>query len=499
MTTDDQNCTPPVSARSALISLSWNYAGSVVAILFQLGYTAYTGRTVTPNFFGVYAIALTAVQFVSYFANAGLSGCLLRAKRLTLPTVRATRRLGAASGIVCFAVVELAAPGCAAMWRMPELTPVLRLLGSQFLLQPLGAVAVATLRRIGRARAAAIVELTGQGAGMAVAVTLLECGWSPLGMAAAQPVAAALTLMVGAPWVATCRLPGGPPVRARDLLTSSGFLTCYSLMQFAMNSAPMWVAGRVLGASAAGSYSRASLLTGLPLTFLSQGLNKTTMPLIAERREQGLPLNRTVEHAMVAASAAAFIGFGALAGIGPAVAGVLLGPGWGTAEALVPVLAVGSAMALLCSSASSVDVARHASRAMVGTQLTLAATTAAGVAVAATAHSLLLLAVAAGAGPAAGHIVQLVRWHRIGLLSSGVVVRTHLIHAVIGASLGGAAALGGLGRSPVAALAYGLAFMLPVMAACVLLRAWLPLYATAMATGLLRPQGELLGAGTPSG
>jgi O-antigen/teichoic acid export membrane protein len=223
---------------------------------------------------------------------------------------------------------------------------------------------------------------------------------------------------------------------------------------------------------------------------LAQGLSKTATPVLAERHGLGLSLNRTVEHAMYTASAAAFIGFGAMAGIGPAALGVLLGPGWGTAEGLVPVLAVGSAMALLCSSANSADQARHASRALVGTQLTVVATTAAGIVVAATAHSLLLLAAAAGAGQAAGHIAQLVRWHRIGLLHAGVAVRTHLIHAAVGAALGGAAVLGGVGRTPAAALAGGLASMLPIVLACVLLRARLPLYMAVVTMGLLRSQED---------
>jgi O-antigen/teichoic acid export membrane protein len=473
MTAGDRDRLPATTSRSALKSLGWNYGGSVAAVLLQLGYTAYTGRTVTPDSFGAYAIALTMTQLLGYFCNAGLSTCLLRTERLTLPTVRAAQRLGTASGVVCFALVEMAAPVCGVLWKMPELTPFMQVVGCQFLVQPGASVAVAALRRVGRPR-------------MAIGVTLLLCGWVPFGLAAALPAAAATTLIVGTVRAAFARLPPGPPVRARDLLASSGFLTGFSLMQFATYSTPLWVAGRLLGPGAAGAYSRASLLTGLPVTFLTQGLSRAATPMLAERRAQRLSLNRAVEHAMCTASAVAFISFGAVAGIGPAALGVLLGPGWGTAAALVPMLAVGSALALLCSIGCSVDQVRHAPRALLGTQLTVVATTVAGIA--ATAHSLPLMASAAAAGQAAGHIVQLIRWHRIGLLPAATAARTHLIHIAVGATLGGAAALGSLGRPPGAALACGLAAMLPVIVVCGLLRTRLPLYEVAVASGLLQPR-----------
>jgi O-antigen/teichoic acid export membrane protein len=279
-------------------------------------------------------------------------------------------------------------------------------------------------------------------------------------------------------------------VRGRDLLAPSGFLAGYSLVQFTTNSAPMWVAGRLFGPGTTGAYSRAALLTGLPLTFLAQGLVWAATPALAERQGLGRPLSSAVEHTLCMASATAFIGFGAMAGFGPAALSLLLGPGWGAASALVPVLAVGAAMALLCSFGGSIDQVRGAPGALIGTQLAVMTATAAGVVGAAAAHSVVVLAGAAAAGQAAGHLVQLVRWHRSGLLRAGVALRMHLIHAAIGAALAGAAALGADGRSRTAAAMCGLAAMLPVVVVCVLLRRRLPLYAAVVAVGLHRqPSG----------
>ncbi|WP_169316745.1 oligosaccharide flippase family protein [Actinacidiphila oryziradicis] len=482
----DRDRAQPHAARSVIASLGWNYVGATVAVPLQLAYTAYTGRTVALSSFGSYAIALTMVQLVGFFANAGLSAHLLRAERLTLQTVRAARHLSVVSGVIGFALIETVAPICGALWRMPELIPFMRLLGYQFLFQPVVTVTIAVLRRAGRARAAVTAEVAGQSTGFAVSVLLLACGWNPLGLAAAQPASAVASLTVATLWLHRCALSSGPPVGARDLLAPSGFLAGYSLVQFVTNSVPMWVAGRLFGPGTTGSYSRAALLTGLPLTFLAQGLVWAATPALAERQGLGIPLGRSVEHTLCMASATAFIGFGAMAGFGPAALSLLLGPGWGAAAALVPMLALGAAMALLCSFGGSIDQVRGAPRALIGTQLAVMTATAAGVVAAAALHSIVVLAGAAAAGQAVGHLSQLMRWHRSGLLRVGVALRMHLIHAAVGAALGGTAALGADGRSRTAAVMCSLAAMLPVVVGCALLRRRLPLYAAAVAVGLNR-------------
>ncbi|MFF9869590.1 oligosaccharide flippase family protein [Streptomyces sp. NPDC013953] len=479
-------------------SLRWNIAGSVVLVLLQLGYTAYTARAVDARAYGAYAIALTVVSFFGYFANAGLSACVLRSEHLTLPFVRAARRLAMICGAVCFLLVEAVAPVFGSFFHMPDLTVMARLLACMFLLRPSANVTVTAMRRAGAAPMAVTAESLGQAMGVATAAGLLVCGWTPFGLALAQPVAAAVVLSVGTAWVARRPLPPGPPVRARDLLAPSGFMTGHSLGQFITNSIPLWASGRMLGPVTAGSYSRASMFTGLLLTFLYQGISWAVTPLLAERRAEGLPFRRDVERTLCTASAVAFIGFGIMAGLGPAVLCMLLGPGWESAAALVPVLSAGAAMTLLCYCGGLIDQVRNAPRALLGTLTATVVATVAGVAAAVFAQALLLVAVAAAVGQVVGHLAQLAAWHRSGLMCAGAALRMHGVHLAVGAALGGAAALGSSDHSGAVALWYGLVSMLPVALLCVLLRGWIPVFTVAVATGLLRKRNALTSPPPPS-
>ncbi|MDI9882854.1 oligosaccharide flippase family protein [Streptomyces sp. HNM0645] len=497
----DAGPAPAVGARSALRWLGWNCSGSAVLLVLQLGYTMYTGRTVTPGAFGAYAIALTMIQLLGYVSSGGLATYVLRAGVLTRSAVHAALRLGTACGLLCFLAMQTTAPLVGALWHMPEMTPLLRLLGCQFLVQPAATVLIATLRRTGRARTAVTGELTGQASGIAAGVTLIAFGLNPLGLAAAQPAAAAVTLaLVTFRVSARPELPPGPPVRIRQLLAPSGFLAGFGLLEFVGASSPTWMAGHFFGAGATGAYSRAAYFVGLPSQVLFQGLNSAATPLLAERRASDrLVGGRAAEYVVCAASAAAFVGFGTLCGLGPAALGLLLGPGWELATALVPLTAAGAGMALLCRSGMIIDQTRHANRVVLATQLTVLSTTFAGIGIAVVEQSLVLLAGAVAVGQTAGHLVQLGGWHRAGLLSTAAALRMHAIHAVVGAGLGGAAALGGSGRSPAAGLGYGLVCMLPVVALCALLRHRIPLCTMASAAGVLRSPGGRRAAPEPIG
>ncbi|MFF5013626.1 oligosaccharide flippase family protein [Streptomyces sp. NPDC001165] len=472
-------------ASSVVISLGWNYAGAFAATLLQLGYAAWTGRVASAEAFGAYAIALTLTQLFGYFANAGLATHIMRTDQLSGSVVRSALRLGTASGVVVFTVLQVVAPWCGDLWQMPALPLMLRALGCQLLVQPATAVAMTALRRIGLVRTAVACELTAQAGGIAVGTTLMTCGWNPLGLAVTQPATAVLTLALGAfVIVARSPIPDGPEVRARDMIMPSSFLAGYSLLEFLTASAPMWAVGRLFGAGITGAYSRAGVVTGLTSQFLFQGLNSAVSPALAERRKQGLEGAPAVARTICSASAAALIGFGALAGLGPAALGLLLGTGWDRASELLPVLALGSAATLLCRSGMIVDQVRHATGALLVTQFAVTGATAAAICAAVARHSLFLLAVAVAVGQTAGHVVQVLGWHRNRLVHAAFVVRAHAVHGLVGLALGAAAMCGAVGQPPATGLGRGLALMAPVVLVCVLVRRWIPVYEAIVAMGL---------------
>ncbi|MFG2332760.1 oligosaccharide flippase family protein [Streptomyces sp. NPDC048604] len=473
---------PDSRARRALHGLLWNYGSSLATVVLQLGYSACTSRMVSPAAFGAFATASAVTAVVGYFSNSGIATCLLTAERLSRQLVALALRVAGVCGVLCFLGAQGVAFGVGFLWDMPELEPMVRLIGFQFLSLPAGLAAVAALHHCGRTPQVARLQLAGHVTAAVVSLVLLVAGRSPLALAACAPTSSAV-LLLGALWLLRREnLPDGSRPPVRGLVNASGFFSGFSLAQYAVISAPLWLAGR-LGASAAGHYSRASMFTGVPVTVLAQGIGLTTTPVLAADRGRS---RQAVADVLCLGSAIAFIGFGALAGVGPAALNLLLGPGWETAAALVPLLAAGAALTLLSSVGDSVNQARDDRRSLVVTQAWATAAVALALTVVVARQSLTLLAAAAVIGPLACHVAQLVRWRVQGVVAVRPVLRVHAVHLAAGATLALAGHWGAVaGGGPLRGLLLGGAAAFLVLACALPLRRRLPLHSVAVRHGLL--------------
>jgi O-antigen/teichoic acid export membrane protein len=259
------------------------------------------------------------------------------------------------------------------------------------------------------------------------------------------------------------------------------------MIQMTTTDIALWAVTRFLGAAVTGQFSRATMAVGLPVSLLCQNLRRAVMPSLARINGEGRPLAGALPDVLSAATAIAFGSFGVLAGIGPAALRILLGPGWGLAGSLVPVLAIGAPMVLLCQVSYAIDEVRKAMGSLLRNQLLVLGGTVVVVGLSVlTVRSLTLIAVATAVGSGLGHLAQLVRWHRTGLCRLPSLVRPYLVHAAVGAALYGSGHLAArFGESPLSQVADGLLGMVPVALVCVAARRRLPLYAAAVARGLV--------------
>ncbi|MFF8375717.1 oligosaccharide flippase family protein [Streptomyces sp. NPDC015661] len=474
-------------ARTTMVALVWNYASAIAAAVLQLCYTAYTARVVLPESFGAFAAAAAATTVLGYVAGAGLATYLLRAEELTRQTVRCAYRVSVLSGVLCCAVSQALAPLAATLWGMPQVTSLVQLYGVYFLAQPASQVAVAALRRLDRARFCALTETVAQFAGMAVGAVLLALGWSPYGLVAAQVVTPSVTLVVAAVSLARLPLADGPHVPPREMLRVSGAFAGYGMIQMTAADVTLFAVSRFLGPAAAGQFSRTTLAVGLPVAMLCQSLRRAVMPSLARINAEGRPLGTVLPDVLSATSAVACVSFGVLAGVGPAALSLLLGPGWGAAGALVPVLAAGAPLVLLCQVSYAVDEIRKEMGSLLRTQLLVLAATVVLVGLAvAVGRGMALVALAASVAAGVGHLEQLVRWHRSGLCRLSALVRPYAVHAAVGVALYGSGSLAAsYGVGAPAKVLHGLLGMVPVALLCVVLRHRLPLYSAAVSRGMV--------------
>lgn len=487
----------PVAPASTSRNLLWNYGGSAAALLVQLGYTALTARLVAPDQFGAYALALTLTTLVSYFAGNGMAVCLLRADVLNRPLLRTALRVAVGSGLVCCATVQVTAACVGSLFGIADTVPLLRLLVLQFPLTAAAVTLCAALRRLGCTRSAVLAETGGQLAGSTASAVLLLAGWSPYGLAAAWPVNGAVCLLIARRMLAgNGPLPAGPAVRVRQLLGLSSFFGATSFVSCLVSQLPVGCAA-LLGPAAAGYFSRAQNFVLLPLTALNQGLSRAVAPRLSDSGQADEKLagrrllpSHDVYDVLCAASALALVVFGLVAGLGPAALGLLLGPGWESAAALVPWLSAAAALCLICYSGLALDQVRHAPRAIVATQAAMVTASIPVLALATAYASVTLCALAMAAGPVAGHAVQLAWWRRERVLRVRALVWAHAAHAGIGAGLFLVGRYATHGAPPAIGFGLGLLALAPCAGTLWLVRRGVPAFRVAERRGYTGGSGR---------
>src|SRR5688572_28479728 len=137
--------------------------------------TIVLARLLTPEEFGLVALALVFVTFAEYLTDLGVAQALVYFER-DRRTQDAALVVCVASGTVLAAAVLLAAPAIAAFFDAPDVAPMVRVLAASLLISALRQVPVALLRRELAFQRVLVSELARAVVQGAVSITLAATG-----------------------------------------------------------------------------------------------------------------------------------------------------------------------------------------------------------------------------------------------------------------------------------------------------------------------------------
>lgn len=420
--------------RPTLQNLKWTYGAAAVSAVLQLGYTAVMGRLLDPADFGLVAMALVFLRFASYFAEMGVGPALVQRTALTPRIVRAAHTSGIGLGLVFAAAIALAAPLAARLYDTPAVSNVVRLTALTFVINGAGLTATSLLQRDLRFPRLAVIEVVSYCCGyLGVGVVAALAGAGPYSLVAA---ALGQSLLAAVLAYAAVRHPVAPLVRGGELRALYGFggqVTAISFLEFIGSSLDTLVIGRVAGPALLGQYNRAALLVSLPFQRAAFGLSNVLFATLSRIQDERERVRSAYLGALRVGAALLLPTVAGVAVAADELVAVLLGPQWRPAAAVLPLLALATALDLLSFLAAVVCEATGQLRGKLALQAAFVAVLG------------LLLAVAAGGGlravAAAVAAAQLFRLAAYSWLMGKVVgagLREHL-RLVAGPALAAAA------------------------------------------------------------
>ena len=322
-------------------AVQWRLMGAAIGVLFQLAVGVLLARLLTPEDFGVMALAMMVLGVAQLLGDLGIGDAVVQRAGLTTGHVRTAFTFSMVLGLAMAAVMMMAAPLGALVMRDAQVTPVLRVLSARFVFCGAAAVAEAMLRRQLNFRQLFFIDTFSYVLGYGtVAVTLALLGYGVWSLVWGSLVQA---LIASAAQLAAGRHSIRPLLVRRDLtdLLHFGFGSTVSrCVNYLALNGDNFVVGRWIGPASLGAYGRAYGLMSLPHSYAAKVMSAAMFPAFAQLQGEPARVRRgylllTKLTAMVAAPSMV-----TLAIVAPHLVPSLYGPKWSEVVAPLQILAI---------------------------------------------------------------------------------------------------------------------------------------------------------------
>jgi PST family polysaccharide transporter len=292
----------------------WLFASGLTRTLVKFLVLAILARLLPVEAFGLLGQAMVVVGFASVLSEVGVAPALIQRRDLTPVHIRVAFTLSVILGAIVTAAVWLLAPWAAALFRSPDIVPILRLISVSFVLYGFGTTSSALLQRALDLRRQSLVSLVSYTVAYGVGgITLALMGLGVWALAWASVIEAFLRTALFF-WVSPHPVkPSLSGTESKQILTYGFGMSLGRILNYLAQNGDYFVVGRWLGAAPLGLYTRSYQMMTLPTTEFSAVLAYVLFPAHAEIQHDAKRLGRaflgsvTVSAIFVAPALAALV------------------------------------------------------------------------------------------------------------------------------------------------------------------------------------------------
>jgi O-antigen/teichoic acid export membrane protein len=274
--------TEPTAPAPVRRALTMSFLNTLVGRVGTLAVGIALARLLSPADFGVYAVALVALNAMLSFNELGVSLALVRWRtdpREIAPTITTISLLSSAG---LYAGTWFAAPAFAAALGAPDATGVIRLLCLAVLIDGSTAAATQLVNREFRQGTQLVVDTCNLVLASGTTIGLAVAGFGPWSLAWGALVGNTFSALVLFRLAALWPRPGFDRRRIRELLGFGLPLAGASLLVFAMLNIDYVLTGWLLGAVALGLYFQAFNLASWPVNMFSMVVRRVSFAAFAK-------------------------------------------------------------------------------------------------------------------------------------------------------------------------------------------------------------------------
>ena len=328
----------------AVQGIAWTVVTRPFVQVLQYGISVFLARLLTPDDFGLVAMAAVFTGFAGVFVDFGIGSAIIQKPDLTESQISAAFLATIGTGALLSLFFLLVSPGVAAFYHREELVGITRLSSAAFLLSGVGVVPRALLQRQMRIKTLVLLDALGTvGSGVATLLVARAGGryWSIVGFSLFSVIGTSIP-----PLIACGRYPSGrADIRAlRPLLRVSLNLLFFNIINYWARNLDNLLIGRKLGDKQLGLYSRAYQLMLLPQSQIGGIVAVGVAPALSRMQDDRERAKRVFLRALGLIAAVCLPLMLGMAVVADAFVAALYGPKWAQVAPLLKILGVVGAL-----------------------------------------------------------------------------------------------------------------------------------------------------------
>jgi len=321
--------------------MRWGLSMRFLGQLFTWSMTLYIMRILSPDDYGLMALATVFMSILSFINDMGLGTAIVQKKDLKQEEIDTVFGFSLIISLcICGLQIGIAS-FVADYYDEPELFLILCVLSLIFLISSLAVIPSSLLLRDLSYKKLALTEFSAAICGTIATLILALQGmgvWAlVLGWITIRVTDLIIKLYLR-PYLFRPRFAFKGMV---PILTFSGMVTISRMLwYFYASAAASLVVGKVMGTEMLGYYNVALMLACLPMEKVSGIINQVVFPAVSSIQEKMDLVGRHYLKAVRMLSFIAFPVFWGIASVGPEIVGVFLGQKWALAEVPLVILAL---------------------------------------------------------------------------------------------------------------------------------------------------------------
>ncbi|WP_034389017.1 lipopolysaccharide biosynthesis protein [Deinococcus sp. YIM 77859] len=308
-------------------AIKWSYVSLGIGTALQLVFAAVLSRLLTPEAFGVVALAFMLQRVGQFVGDLGIGQAIVQKPELTETDIRAGFTSSLLLGALVTVIAWCLAPLAGRFYDLPELVPVFRVYAGAYLLNALIVLSSSLLRRSLRFRPLVTAELTSYILGHGV----IGLGTAYLGFGALSVALSALAQAI----IQTVFLYAATRHSLRLTLRREAYrplyafgtrVTVVNFLEFLSANLDTLLLGRLYSPTALGLYSRSYNTVSGPALNFAGSLTRVLAPSFSAVQTEPERLRRAYHSALLALMLVMGCVSGGIVVAAPEIVRVLLGP-----------------------------------------------------------------------------------------------------------------------------------------------------------------------------